>query len=259
MPQQFSTTYTIGFSGAVCIVCSLLVSSMAVGLKSRQMENAELDIQKNVLSAAGLIESGQKLSRKDITTLFDTVKPVIIELKTGQGTDIDPGSFDQRKATKDPEQSTEAPENPAQVARVPHHAKIFQVLSKDGKIDKVILPISGKGLWSTLYGFLAVDRDGNTIRGITFYEHGETPGLGGEIDNPRWKARWQGRKAFDDNFEVKIKVIKGPAKAADREPHEVDGLSGATITARGVSHLVRFWLGENGFGPYLKRFRSSGE
>jgi len=125
MPRQFSTVYTIGFSGAVCIVCSLLVSSMAVGLKSRQTKNAELDIQKNVLSAAGLIESGQKLSRKDITTLFDTVKPIVVELKTGQDTDIDPGSFDQRKATKDPKQSTEAPENLAQVARVPRHAKIF--------------------------------------------------------------------------------------------------------------------------------------
>jgi Na+-transporting NADH:ubiquinone oxidoreductase subunit C len=258
MPRQFSTPYIIAFSGAVCIVCSLVVSTLAVGLKDRQTQNALLDQQKNVLMAAGVIEPGQKVKREQIPQLFADVKPVIIDLKTGAITEQDPQTFDQMKATKDPAQSEEAPENRAGLQRIPHKAKIYRVV-KNENVEQVILPISGKGLWSTLYGFLAVDKDGQTIRGITFYQHGETPGLGGEIDNPRWKALWKGRKAFGEDFEVKLEVIKGTAGSVEDDPYRVDGLSGATITARGVSHLVQFWLGEHGFRPYLKQLRSNGK
>jgi len=122
----------------------------------------------------------------------------------------------------------------------------------------VVLPVEGKGLWSTLYGFLALDKDVNTIKGLTFYQHGETPGLGGEVDNPKWKALWPGRKAFGDDGQPKIAVIKGQAGPVAEDPYQVDGLSGATITARGVSHLVQFWLGTHGFGPYLKQFKERG-
>ena len=126
----------------------------------------------------------------------------------------------------------------------------------EGQVEKIILPIEGKGLWSTLYGFLALGPDTTSITGITFYQHGETPGLGGEVDNPSWKALWPGRRAFDDEWKPAIQVIKGRAKSAAEDPYRVDGLSGATLTARGVNELVRYWLGEEGFGPYLERFRS---
>ena len=102
---------------------------------------------------------------------------------------------------------------------------------------------------------LALAPDTTTIEGITFYEHGETPGLGGEVDNPSWKALWIGRQAFDDNWQPAIEVIKGCCRTGRRGPLRVDGLSGATLTARGVSNLVRFWLGENGFEPYLATLR----
>jgi len=128
---------------------------------------------------------------------------------------------------------------------------------KDGAVEKMILPIEGKGLWSTLYGFLALDADARTIRGITFYQHGETPGLGGEVDNPGWKARWAGRQAFDEQGEVRIEVLKKEAGPPEEDPYHVDGLSGATITSRGVNELVRFWLGPNGFKPYIERYNAS--
>ena len=121
----------------------------------------------------------------------------------------------------------------------------------------VILPVSGMGLWSTLYGFVALDADLRTIRGLTFYEHGETPGLGGEVDNPRWKALWPGRRAFGADAEVRIEVIRGRAGPADVDPHRVDGLAGATMTGRGVTNMLRFWLGEHGFRPYLERLREA--
>lgn len=255
--QRFSTLYIIGFSTAVCVVCSLLVSSSAVGLRSRQQQNIALDRQKNVLIAAGLVGEGEKLTAARVKELFEQVKSVVVDLRTGQETDIDPQTFDQAQAAKDPTASGPAPKNAAGVSRLPHHATVYKVL-KDGRLDEVILPIEGKGLWSTCYGFLALDADGTTIRGITFYQHGETPGLGGEIDNPRWKSLWINRKAFDETWTPRIEVIKGHAGPAAEEPHKVDGLSGATITSRGVSHLVQFWLGEHGFGPYLQQLRQGG-
>jgi Na+-transporting NADH:ubiquinone oxidoreductase subunit C len=120
----------------------------------------------------------------------------------------------------------------------------------------LILPIEGKGLWSTLYGFLALAPDTKTIEGLTFYEHGETPGLGGEIDNPRWKGLWKDRVAFDDEGNPEIEVIKGAAGPPDTDPHRVDGLSGATLTGRGVTHLIQFWLSNDGYGPFLEKFRA---
>jgi len=110
-------------------------------------------------------------------------------------------------------------------------------------------------MWGTVYGFLAVDKDGTTVRGLTFYDQKETPGLGGEIGNPKWQALWQGRKAFDENWNPKLTVIKGPAGTPADDPHRVDGLSGATITSNGVSRLMAFWLSKEGFGPYLRKLR----
>ena len=196
------------------------------------------------------------MTQQRIVQLFESIEAAVIDLTTGRYADVDPLTFDQREAVKDPQRSRQAPPNPAQITRLPDHAKIYQVL-KDGEVEQIILPIEGKGLWSTLYGFIALDADTTTIRGITFYQHGETPGLGGEVDNPVWKARWAGRKAYDEHGNVKISVIKGKAGSPETDPYHVDGLSGATITSRGVNHLVQFWLGENGFGPFLSWFREA--
>lgn len=256
--MQHNTLYTIGFSAVVCIVCSLMVSTSAVYLKSRQEANIHLDRQKSVLQAVGLLKPGQSASAQEIATLFKQIEPKIVNLQTGEYEDsIDPGTFDQSRAMRDPEQSTAAPPNAAQVARVPRYAQIYQVY-QNGKLDMLVLPIEGKGLWSTLYGYLALDSDTTTIRGITFYQHGETPGLGGEVDNPRWKSLWQGRRAFDRDWNPAIRVIKGQAGTVDEDPYQVDGLSGATITSRSVSHMMEFWLGEHGFGPFLERIRTTG-
>ena len=130
--------------------------------------------------------------------------------------------------------------------------------STDGEtLELVVLPVEGLGLWSTLYGFIALDADLETVRGLSFYEHGETPGLGGEVDNPRWKALWPGRKVLAD-AEPRIEVVRGRAGSTDEDPYRVDGLAGATMTGRGVTNLLRFWLGEEGFRPYFERLRIEG-
>ncbi len=252
--QQFNALYTIKFSAIVCIVCSLLVSSAAVGLQGLQKRNAVLDKRKNVLMAIGEVKPGESISAEEVEKKFEHIEPLVIDLNTGEETDIDPTTFDQQKAMKDPETSKKAPQNPAQVRRIPNHGLVYKVMDGD-KVDMLVLPIEGKGLWSTLYGFLALDADTTTIEGITYYQHGETPGLGGEVDNPKWKSLWPGRQAYGDNWEPQIQVIKGQAGPPEQTPHKVDGLSGATITSRGVTHMLRFWLGENGYGPYLEKFR----
>ena len=257
--ERNGTLYTILFAAMVCGVCSILVSGTSVLLKDKQEANMLLDRQRQVLSVAGLIQPGEKVTADEVSASFtNSIDAKIVTLATGAYDDtVDVETFDQRRAAKDPATSQAADANPAKVLRLPNHALVYLV-KQDGALDKIVLPIEGKGLWSTLYGYLALDKDANTIRGITFYEHAETPGLGGEIDNPRWKALWAGRKAYDGDMKPAVRVIKGQAGTPEESPHEVDGLSGATLTGRGVSNLVTFWLGESGFGPYLAQMRSEG-
>lgn len=251
--MRHSALYTILFSAAVCVICAVLVSSAAVSLKEDQLRNAALDKQRNVLYAAGLADPTDDLGGDEIQTIFDNIRPVVIELETGLETDKDPSTFDQAKAARDAETSRKAPPNRASVQRLPKHALVYEVLEQ-GQPVLTVVPIEGYGLWSTLYGFLAVESDAVTVRGITYYEHKETPGLGGEVDNPKWKAVWPGRKIYDENGEPAIRVIKGTADPASEAPHEVDGLTGATITGNGVTSMLDFWLGGHGFQAYLSRF-----
>jgi Na+-transporting NADH:ubiquinone oxidoreductase subunit C len=128
-------------------------------------------------------------------------------------------------------------------------APVYLVM--DGaRTEQVILPIEGAGLWSTMYGYLAVENDGNTVRGLRFYSHAETPGLGDQVDKPAWREQWQGKKLYGPDGEPQIEVVKGPAP--DESDYQIDGLAGATLTGRGVSVFVRHWIGEDGYGPYLK-------
>ena len=250
-----STLYTVVFAAAVCLICGVAVASAAVGLREQQETNKIVDKKSKVLAAAGLLPEG-KVSAEVITQLYkDNVVPQVYNLKTGKIAEgIDPGTFDIKKAMKDPALSTEAPENPAKVPRIPENSLVYEI-QKEGKIVSLVLPVEGKGLWSTLYGFLALSTDTETVQGLIFYQHGETPGLGGEIDNPNWRQLWVGRKVFDANHVPALEVLKGPAGSVEEAPHHIDGLSGATITSRGVTYLVQFWLGEHGYGPTLEQYR----
>ncbi len=252
--MRHSVLYTLLFSGAVCVACAVLVSSAAVSLKEMQQINAALDKQRNVLLAAGLAEPGERLDQAQVQQRFENIRSVVIDLQTGEPTDIDPITFDQEKAAKDEATSRLAPENRASVKRLPNHALVYEVLD-GGKPTMAVVPIQGYGLWSTLYGFLAVGADGDTIQGIAYYQHGETPGLGGEVDNPNWRKLWPGRRIYGTSDEPQIQVIKGTASPASEAPHEVDGLSGATITSNGVTSMLRFWLGDAGFRRYLQRLQ----
>jgi Na+-transporting NADH:ubiquinone oxidoreductase subunit C len=234
----------------VSLVCSSFVASAAVVLKPRQVENAILDMRRNILEVAGLWAP-----EADVDALFESIEPRVVDLETGAyAEDIDPETFEPAEAAKDPAQSVQIPSDIdiAKVGRRAKHALVYLVRSQ-GEVSKIILPISGYGLWSTLYGFLALEADGNTVSDITFYAHGETPGLGDFIVKPAWRGLWRGKRAFDDSGALELRVVKGRVSAEDPlADYHVDGVSGATLTGNGVSNLVEYWLGDHGFGPYLK-------
>ena len=258
--MQHSASYNIKFATALCVVCAVIVSLAYEMLHTRYELNAALDKQRNVLIVSGLADENEDLSREEVEARISNIQTVIIDLQTGMPvTDIEPGTFDQRKQATNPLTSREAPDNRAQVQRLPEHVMVYEARGSDETLSMVVLPIEGMGLWSTLYGYIALDADLETILGLTFYEHRETPGLGGEVDNPRWKALWPGRRPFDENLQPVISVIKGRAGSVNEDPYNVDGLSGATITSRGVDHMLKFWLGAEVFGPYLQRIKQERE
>ena len=243
---------TVLVAAVLCVVSSVLVSGTAVGLRARQSDNKELFQRKNILLAAGLIEDAGKVSRSEIVELFKQIETQIIDLDTGERTEDVDASYDQRAASRDPKMSVDT-QGLAGFSRRERFSRVYLVKQEE-KISKVVLPVYGKGLWSTLYGYLAIEQDRNTVAGLTFYEHKETPGLGGEVDNPAWKAQWIGKKIRDAEGKIRLQVIKGKVDpVSPSAANEVDGLSGATITSRGVSNLVQYWMSEQGFGKYLQR------
>jgi len=257
--QHNSVKYTIVFSIITCLFCSILVATAAVVLSDKQKYNEILDRQRNVLESCGIIKPRESISAQEINERFKQIRIKIVELKTGDySQNINPETYNQLKASKDPALSIAAPVNNAGIMRIPKYGIVYQVIQKDS-VEMLIFPIEGLGLWGTLYGYIAVDvKDFSTIRGITYYSHKETPGLGGEVDNPRWKSLWPKRRIFNENGQLKISVIKGQAGSPDQDPYQVDGLSGATITGRGVSNMLAFWFGKNGFEPYLNKIKSQG-
>lgn len=252
-------TFVVAFF--LCLFCSVLVSGAAVLLKEKQVENKKLDIKKNLLIASGLLD-GNEVSKEVIESKFKRVKTIVVDLETNEIVDsVDPESFEMRKNAKDPKKNIvlNSSVDIAKISKISKLSKIYLIESDSGLIEKVVLPVHGKGLWSTLYGFLALDKDKKTIKGLGFYEHAETPGLGGEVDNPNWKKTWVNKVAYNDSGKPTIKIVKGSVDPnAKGSESMVDGLSGATITGNGVQALVNFWLSDSGYGKVLNSLSLEG-
>ncbi|MCH2096279.1 MAG: Na(+)-translocating NADH-quinone reductase subunit C [Rhodobacteraceae bacterium] len=245
-----SVPKTLFVAIAVCLVASMIVSAAAVALRPTQAVNSLKDKQINILQVAGIYDPAQ-----DVVEAFSAFEPHILELDTGTFTQqFDVATFDDRDVADDPATSVALTEDPAGIGRQGKYVTVYLLRDEAGNIDKVVLPIHGYGLWSTLYGFIALEENGNDIFGLQFYEHAETPGLGAEVDNPRWKALWKGKKLADDTGTLQISVTK-TAPAAGKEFH-IDALAGATLTTVGVHNLVNFWMGEAGYQLFLDNLKA---
>lgn len=240
-----SVQRTVVVALALCLVCSVIVSVAAVALRPAQVINEQANMQMNILQAAGLYDPA-----KSVQEQFKQVTPRLVDLSTGQFVEgMDPDAYNQRKASKDPSMNRvlSAEEDIASIKRQAKIAKVY-LIENESQIEKIILPVHGYGLWSTLYGFVALEGDANTVAGLGFYEHAETPGLGGEVDNPNWKAQWTGKQVYEGDA-VAVRLVKGGASPSDT--YGVDALSGATLTSRGVDNLIQFWMSDSGFKPFL--------
>lgn len=261
---------TIAIAVALCLVCAVLVSFSAVALKPLQVNNKEVDMKKNILDVAGLLDEGANID----AVFKDKIEAKIVNLETGDYVeDMNPAEYDQRKAAKDPAMSVVIPKEKdiAHIRVKPKYAKVFLVKNA-GAIQSIILPINGYGLWSTLYGFLSLDPDGQTVQSINFYDQAETPGLGGEVVNPNWRALWKGKKVYAETEQASLEkgaiegaeigepalsLIKGTVDTSKPgSQYQVDGLAGASLTSAGVTNLVRYWMSKEGFAPYLAKVRA---
>ena len=223
-----SNGYVMGFAIGICVVISAALAVTANILKPTQDAAAEFDRRKNVMIAAGLVANDDLRPRAELEELYkDRVEEVVVDTETG----------------KVAEGRTVADVGAMKSAVDKLRYRVVAIgKTADGKPESYVVPISGKGLWSTIHGYLALERDLVHVRGVTFYKHGETPGLGGECENPVWCAQWKGKSILDEQHKlVGVIVKKGRVDAtipADKL-HKVDGLSGSTITSNGITRFVK--------------------
>lgn len=235
----------------VAFLCALVVSSVAVALRPVQIANieaerrAQLELVLNALAEIGYAQN------------IDGLEAQIVELASGQyDSSLDPASFDAERAAGKPGSGVAIPGelDVAGIKRRARHARIYLLRDAGQRIDLVILPVSGRGYQSTLRAWLVLAGDATTVRALKFYQHGETPGVGSRIEDPQWEARWRDLPAFDDEGVLRLGIRSQGARDEYAE-YRVDGISGATRTTQGVDGMLRFWLGDFGFGPYLKRIQ----
>ena len=252
MNDSILKTLTVSFT--VCLFCSLVVSFAAVSLRDAQNLNKLNDQRIKILKTAAIYDPAESIESQ-----FTRLTPKFVDFSNGllldefEGLDLvtyDPVYFSKQAGFSSP---IPPKLDIAVVKNKENIGKIYLLKDEDSQLEKIILPIRGYGLWGTLYGYIAIDKDLNTIRGLEFYEHKETPGLGAEVDNPKWKALWDGNKIYKDG-EIEIAVIKGKVDQTNKmADYQVDGLSGATLTSRGVTNMLAFWFSESGYRETLNK------
>jgi len=253
MGNKDSFGRTLIFVLITCLVCSVIVAGAAVGLKDLQIANKALDKQTKILEASGRLAS----AGNDIPAAYAKyVDAKLLDLKSGEFVQGNTDTFDQRIMALSSDTSIKPVKDIAKINRRANQTIVYLVKDDAGKVDTVVLEMRGSGLWSMMYAFVGLETDLNTVKSVIYYDQGETPGLGGEVENPKWKQQWVGKKLFDNNGDVAIRVVKGGAKADDI--HGVDGLSGATLTGKGVENTFMFWLSEEGFGPFIAKHKNGG-
>jgi Na+-transporting NADH:ubiquinone oxidoreductase subunit C len=247
---------TVGFVFIVCLVCAALVSVSAIQLKPLQIENKLLDQQTKILEASDLLSTTDGSSKAIKATFAKFVEAKMIDLDSGEFIEGNPELFDERRNARDVTKSEKPKDDIAGINRRSHDAVVYLVRNEAGKVETVVLPIVGSGLWDLMYGYVGLEADLNTVRSVVYSDHKETPGLGAEVMNPKWKALWPGKKIYNSAGEVKASLVKGGAKAGDA--HGVDALSGATLTSNGVTRTLQFWFGEEGYATFIAKYRAGG-
>lgn len=240
------------------VICSSLVSAAVVVLRPIQLENQMLERSLNIMKLTDLLPPDREVGEDEMLELYKRLDLRIINIDTaGYDSEIDPGTFNQSRARNDPELSVAIPASldQARLGRRSRYAPIYLVWNED-RLNRVILPLSGSGMWSMLNGYIALEQDLNTIAGMTFYEQNETPGLGDQITHDHWLEKWTGRKVYDYQGNPRFRISEGTVEPGSASAEfEVDALTGATVTANAVTALVHYWFGPHGYQPFLLALR----
>ncbi len=240
------------------LVCSSLVSAAVVVLRPIQLNNQMLDRSRNIMQLTGLLPSDGALEDEDMLKLYKTLDVRIIDIDAASyDGEIDPVTFNSRQVLNDPDLSIAIPadQDQASLGRRSRFEPIYMVWNEDS-LDRVILPVQGSGMWSMLYGYIALEADLNTISGMTFYEQNETPGLGDQITHGHWLEQWKGRQIYDFEGNPRFRINQGVVTPdAATAQYEVDALTGATVTGDAVTSMVHYWFGPHGYQAFLLAMR----
>lgn len=256
--RRESNVYTIFFALLIAAVFSLLLSVISESLDEKQRLQLEADIKYNILIATGLrecpLDQREAMEHRtqkecvDAQCCFDRyIESLAVDY---QGTPVD-----MKKIEKPPFRISLEKQK-----KRPREERVLPVFKRveEGKVVAYCVPVVGKGLWSTIYGYIALKPDMNTVHGIAFYKQGETPGLGAEIQSKWFQDNFKGKKIRDEQGNlVSIEVVKGKLQPGmkNRE-HKVDGISGATLTGNGVTQLLEASL--KIYEPYFQKVRKGG-
>jgi Na+-transporting NADH:ubiquinone oxidoreductase subunit C len=244
------------------LVCSSLVSAAVIVLRPIQLNNQMVERSRNIIKLTGLVEEGVTPGDEEMLELYRGMEVKILDIDQAEfNSDLDPLSFDPYRTVNNPELGVDIPtgQDVASLGRRSRFAPIYKVLREDGELDRLILPVHGTGMWSTIYGYIALESDLNTIAAITFYEQSETPGLGDQIMRPEWQALWQGRQIYDQEGDLRFAINPGKVEPGSSTwLYEVDALTGATVTADAVTAIIHYWFGPHGYRNFLDNLRTQG-
>ncbi|WP_417763467.1 Na(+)-translocating NADH-quinone reductase subunit C [Shewanella sp.] len=245
---------TMVFTIVLCLVCSFMITGTADVLKERKLAKKRDELMRNVLVAANI----DGVTNDNFREIFQAkVEPLLVNLETGEPVVVENVlDYDAKMAAINPDTSSSISKDIAKIKTRANNVRIFKVKNDQGQLQALVLPVYGKGLWSIIYGFIGMEKDLNTVQGIVFYEHGETPGIGDFVNHEEWRMTWHGKQIYNSNGDVALKIVKGGAKAGDL--NGIDGVSGATRTGAGVEKLIQFWFGKEGYEPLLEKLKASG-
>jgi len=253
MAERESAARTIMVAGGVAIVCSLLVSSAVHWLRPYQAAHRSIEQNRSILLAAGLIHGDEEIADREIVARYLELDVRVADLGAGRYADeVDAATYDYRTAADDPALSTAIPSDrdTAGIGRRPRYMPVY-LLRRENVLERLVLPVYGRGMWSTIYAFVSLGPELTDVTGVAFFEHGETPGIGDRIEDPAWTRQWAGKRLFDAEGRVSLRI--GGSGAAPEST--VDAITGATVTVSSVDRLVRFWFGPDGYAPFLAAIR----
>ncbi len=223
---------SILFAAILCFACSAILTTASTGLQRFQKQNMRIDKHRNILMSVGLVKPDQRYAADEVESMYARyIKPLWV---AADG------------------QLIETPQE------VQNDLPLY-IYEKDNQIEAYIVPISSRGLWGKIQGYLAIENDGSTVSGFTVYKHSETPGLGGEIEKAWFQKNWVGKKIVDrDGDFVSVSIAKGAVQdmiPPQKQPNYVDGISGATLTGRYLTAGLKEVLED--YEPVSIRFRKN--